>query len=166
MQCLFSCQPTRVSLLPLESQTLPLDWRQRDTLMINMYRPGSNIIQLFTPVFLMFLIRQSICPWKPFLAQSNVCGKARSLPQSGTPEMCFTRVNSSLACRHQTRLERPARYKHSSLLRTIVNYGCKQFLKPQVLKPTLYRKFRVLLKVECFIILIYLPLTLNSLAFL
>jgi hypothetical protein len=36
-------------------------------------------------------------------------GKARGLPQSGAPERCFTRVGSSLSCKHATRMETLAR---------------------------------------------------------
>ncbi len=73
----------------------------------------------------MFIISQRVCPWQAFPAQHNVLtlvGKARSLPQSGAP-----RVSSGLTLEYQTRLERLARYKHSSLLRTLVNYGHKNF---------------------------------------
>jgi hypothetical protein len=47
-------------------------------------------------------------------------GKARN------PERFFTRVDSSLAHKHETKLKKLAREKHSSLLQT-VNYGCKKF---------------------------------------
>ncbi len=53
-------------------------------------------------------------------------GKARSLPQSGAHERCITLVGSVLNHNNQTRLERPARDQHSSLLRTFVNYGRKK----------------------------------------
>jgi hypothetical protein len=52
-----------------------------------------------------------------------VVGKARSLP----PERCFTCLNSSLAYKQKTRLERLSRDKHSSFLRKFVNYGQKKF---------------------------------------
>ncbi len=42
-------------------------------------------------------------------------------------ESCFTWVGSGLTHRHQTRLERLARNKHTSLLRKSVNYGRKKF---------------------------------------
>ncbi len=41
--------------------------------------------------------------------------------------MCSTWVSSDITCKYQTRLERPAMDKHSSLLRTLVIYGCKGF---------------------------------------
>jgi hypothetical protein len=53
-------------------------------------------------------------------------GKARSLPYSGAPERFFNRVGSCFTNRHETRLERLAMDKHSSLLRTFVNYGHKK----------------------------------------
>jgi hypothetical protein len=49
--------------------------------------------------------------------------KARSLPLSGAPERIFNR--SSFTNKHETRLERLARYKHFSLLRKFINYGQK-----------------------------------------
>jgi hypothetical protein len=55
--------------------------------------------------------------------------KAKSLPQSGPPKRYFTQVSSCLTLKHQTRLERLARDKHSSLLRKIVNYGRKSFIR-------------------------------------
>jgi hypothetical protein len=47
-------------------------------------------------------------------------GKARSLPERGAFESCFTR-------KEYTMLEMLARDKHSCLLRTFVNYGIKKF---------------------------------------
>ncbi len=62
-------------------------------------------------------------------------GDTWSLPQSGAPERCFTRVSSGLTQKHETRLERLAKDKHSSLLQKSVNYVCKFFYstgpKPQ-----------------------------------
>ncbi len=52
---------------------------------------------------------------------------AQSLPQSGAPEKCFTRVGSGLTGKHQTRLERLAKDKHSSLLRKSVNCSRNKF---------------------------------------
>ncbi len=54
-------------------------------------------------------------------------GRARSLPQSGSSERCFICLGSSLASKYQTRLERSASDKNSSLLRKFVNYGRKKF---------------------------------------
>jgi len=54
--------------------------------------------------------------------------KARSLPKSGAPDRCFTLEGSGLTLKHLTRLERPAREEHSSLLQTFVNYGLKKDL--------------------------------------
>ncbi len=74
-----------------------------------------------------FVISQSVCPRQAFPAESIVSDKARSLPYSGAPERCFNRVGSFFKNRHYIRLERLAMDKHSSLLRTILNYGCKKF---------------------------------------
>ncbi len=68
-----------------------------------------------------FVISQSVCPWQALPAQF-VC-------KSRTPTLeCRTQAGSMLTCKHQTRLERLARDKHSSLLRTFVNYGRKSFI--------------------------------------
>jgi hypothetical protein len=67
----------------------------------------------------MFTISQIVCPWQTFLASLMFVGKARN------PERFFTRVGSSLANKHKTKLKRLARDKHSSLLQT-VNYECKK----------------------------------------
>ncbi len=57
-------------------------------------------------------------------------GEARSLPHSGAPGKCYTQVG--LTCKHMTRLERPAKDKHSSLSQTLVNYGRKEFYNVDV----------------------------------
>jgi hypothetical protein len=48
-------------------------------------------------------------------------GKARNLPKSGAPEMCFAKVGSGLTYKQKLL----ARDKHSSLLRTFVNFRLK-----------------------------------------
>jgi hypothetical protein len=53
--------------------------------------------------------------------------KVRSLPMSEVPEKYSTEIGSGLLRRHQTRLEKLARDKHSSLLRKSIKYGCKKF---------------------------------------
>ncbi len=75
----------------------------------------------------MFVMSQIVCPWQGFPAESNICGLQLELPQSGAPERCFTQVVSILTHKHQTKLERSARDKHSSLLRTFVKYNHKKF---------------------------------------
>ncbi len=64
---------------------------------------------------------------KPFQPSPMFVCKARGLPQSGAPEKCFNWVCYSLSNKHQTRQERLARYKHSSLLQRYVNYGRNKF---------------------------------------
>ncbi len=54
-------------------------------------------------------------------------GKAKSIPKSGAPEMCFTQVGSGLTHKYQARLEKNPRGKYSSLLQKSVNYGRKKF---------------------------------------
>jgi hypothetical protein len=61
------------------------------------------------------------------IASLMFVGKARSLLLSGACERCFIHLGSSLTSKHETRLERLARDKHSSLLRKSVNYGQKKF---------------------------------------
>ncbi len=75
-------------------------------------------------------------------------GMARSLPQIGAHERCIiTLVGSVLNHNNQTRLERPARDQHSSLLRTFVNYGHKKFYNTepwgQCYKTFLVRDLRI-----------------------
>ncbi len=64
---------------------------------------------------------------KYFQSSLMFVGKAKSLHASGASEMCFIHLGSSLTFKHQTRLERLAMDKHSSLLRKSVNYGQKSF---------------------------------------
>ncbi len=40
-----------------------------------------------------------------------------------------SRVALGLNHKHLTRLERPAKDKHSSLLQTVINWVCKSFIK-------------------------------------
>jgi len=54
-------------------------------------------------------------------------GKALSLPKSGESERCFVQVGSGLTRKHETKLDSLDRSKHSSLLRTFINYGRKSF---------------------------------------
>jgi hypothetical protein len=60
-------------------------------------------------------------------------GKARSQPSIGAPEKfftpgrCFSELGFGPTPKHQTRLERLARDKRSSLLRKFVNYDRKRF---------------------------------------
>ncbi len=87
--------------------------------------PGANVIKLFCPQFTNF---RNKLPGKPFQPRLTFVGEARSLPLRGAPEISFTWVRSSLICKHQTRLERLARDKHSSLLQKSVNYGQKSLI--------------------------------------
>ncbi len=48
-------------------------------------------------------------------------------------EHLITRVGSILTWKHYTRLERPARDEHSSLVWAFVNYGCKKFYHIELL---------------------------------
>ncbi len=54
-------------------------------------------------------------------------GKARNLPQSDAPEMCFTLVGPSLTHKNKTRPEEPAGDKQSILFQILVNYGYEKF---------------------------------------
>ncbi len=54
--------------------------------------------------------------------------KISCLPQSGASERCFSWISSSLTHKHQTRLERPARGKHSSLLKNPQIMAVKRFI--------------------------------------
>jgi hypothetical protein len=64
----------------------------------------------------------------PFQPSLMLVGKARSLPQNGAPERCFTQIGSGLTRKYYTRLERLAMDKHTSLLRNSVNYDRENFI--------------------------------------
>ncbi len=73
-------------------------------------------------------------------------GKAGSLPKSGVPEKCFTKVGLGLIGKQK----RPARDKHPSLLLTFINYGCKKSynVEPWVfINKTLYGQKRERLEI-------------------
>ncbi len=53
--------------------------------------------------------------------------KVRSVPQSVSPKGGFTWVGSGLTNKHQSKLEKLAIDKHSSLLQKFVTYGRKKF---------------------------------------
>jgi len=55
-------------------------------------------------------------PGTPSQPSFAFLGKVMRLPKSGEPERCFTWVGSGLTHRHQAKLEKPARNKHSTLL--------------------------------------------------
>ncbi len=57
-----------------------------------------------------------------------LAGKASSLPLEWSIFQVLRLVGSSHNQEHDTRLGRLARDKHSSLLRTFVNYGSKNFI--------------------------------------
>ncbi len=73
-------------------------------------------------------ISQTVCPWKTFPDQSKV-GKVRRLPRVGATERCFTQVGSGLTRKHKTRLERPAKEKHSCSFGPFISYKEIEFLK-------------------------------------
>ncbi len=60
--------------------------------------------------------------------------EGRSTSSEDAPEYFGTKdtlslKNENIMCDNQTRLERLATDKHSSLLRKFVNYGCKKFYR-------------------------------------
>ncbi len=61
-----------------------------------------------------------------FLPSLIFVGKARNLPYSGELERGFSGVGSRTTLKLAVQ-ERLATDKHSSLIRTIINYGCKMF---------------------------------------
>ena len=65
----------------------------------------------------MFKISQTVCLWQTFPAYSNA-RKVGVYPIEAPP---------GLTHKHQTKLERFARDKHSSLLYTLINYWRKMF---------------------------------------
>ncbi len=90
-------------------------------------QPGTNVISLFYGRNLQLFIISQSGPGRPFQSNLMLVYKATSLTQSGASGRCFTPVDSSLACKHQTRLQSPTR--NFRLLPTIANYGRKKFNK-------------------------------------
>ncbi len=92
------------------------------------YSPWASTIKLFTAIIYGFLQQArvfALC--KPFQSSLMFVGKARNLPWRGVPKSFFNWVGSYFTNKHQTRPERLARDKHSSLLQKSVNYGRKKF---------------------------------------
>ncbi len=70
-----------------------------------------------------FVISQSVCPGKLFQLSLMIVGKVGPY-HIEEPFSCSTiRQVPGLTLKQQTRLERPLRDKHSSLLQTFFNYG-------------------------------------------
>ncbi len=100
----------------------------------------------------MFVISQSACNQQAFPAQSIVCGQGQELTLecslSGASERFFNRVGSCITNKRQTRLEKLAREKHSSLLRKFETCGRKKFI---TLSPGLIILGQILREREYFI---------------
>ncbi len=91
--------------------------------------PGSNVLKLFYVHNLrMFVISQSVCPWKAFTACVLIVGKAGTYLSEALSRCSTLEQAPGLTHNHQTRLERLARNKQSHLLRKFVNCGQKSFL--------------------------------------
>ncbi len=57
----------------------------------------ANVIKLFTAVSYAFSeLARAFAPGKPFQPSLMFVGEARSLPENGAPERCFTQVGSAL----------------------------------------------------------------------
>ncbi len=80
----------------------------------------------------MFTVRIFV-PAKPFQPNLIFAGKTKRLPKSGALKTCFSRACFVLTCRQYTRVERLTRSKHSSPLRTIVNYIRETYYKHSTL---------------------------------
>jgi hypothetical protein len=61
-------------------------------------------------------LERFIDPGRPFLPSLIFVNKARTLPQRGTPESCFSWAGSGLTQEYKTRLENPATNEHSGLI--------------------------------------------------
>ncbi len=72
------------------------------------------------------VISQSVCPSLSSLVQC-LCVRPGAYPSEAPFRYSTLGQASGLAHKHQTRLERLARDKHSSLLRKSVNYDCNKF---------------------------------------
>jgi hypothetical protein len=97
---------------------------------VSHFHPGANPIKLFLAVN---KIRNKLeclsLASKPFQPSLMFLCNARNLSLSGAPERFFTWVGPGLSCKHYTKLERLASYKHSSLLRKFVNYAGEKFCR-------------------------------------
>jgi hypothetical protein len=74
----------------------------------------------------MFIISYSVCQMQAFPALTNIC-EMGAYSIEATFKCSTLGYASGLTHKHQTRQERFAKDKHSSLLRTLVNYGHKTF---------------------------------------
>jgi hypothetical protein len=117
LECL-SIHPSLI--LAIKVRSLPLGWRPIDTQILD---SGACTIKLLRSQFMDFHNKLGCFSRQTFLARSNVWGW-------GTLEWSTRKVLHSVGSgltHKQTRLERLARDKHSSLLRKCVNYGRKKF---------------------------------------
>jgi hypothetical protein len=63
-------------------------------------------------------------PGRPFEPIITFVRKARSITKCGSLEICSTWVGSDFTPKHLSRLKRPAKDKHFSLLNPFENYSC------------------------------------------
>jgi hypothetical protein len=101
--------------------------------------PRQNVIKLFTAVIYKCLqYARVFFPGKPFQPSLMFFDKAGAFAIE-EPFSCSTLGQApGLAHKQETRLERPATDKNSSLVLTVVDYGQKSFIKltpgPNVIK--------------------------------
>ncbi len=70
---------------------------------------GPNVIKNYGRNLLMFVIRQSVCPWKAFPAQNNISVRSNQAYTSGAPFGSLTLGQAPvLSHKHLIRLDQPA----------------------------------------------------------
>ncbi len=87
----------------------PTRWRRSSCTSAGRLRrrcSGHKVINLFTDVIYKRSLQASVLPGRPFQLLS---GKDSSLPKSGAPQRCFTRISSGLTRKHYNTLEKVCR---------------------------------------------------------
>ncbi len=108
----------KVTLQP----TRPICKSRRKQSVLNLSPQAQCYKTFYGRILRMFIISQSVCPRQVFQPSLMFESEARASFRHST-----LRQAPGFICKHQTRLEWPARDKHSSLLRKFVNYGRKKF---------------------------------------
>ncbi len=91
------------------------------------WRSGANVINFFVLNLLIFVKCDCVCPWKAF-PSLMFAGKAAAYPSEAHFRRSTLGQTAGISNKHQTRLEKLARHKHSNILWKIVNYGQKSLM--------------------------------------
>ncbi len=103
---------------------------------------GVCIIKLITAVIYRFCNKlECLSLAKPLQLRLMFVGKARGLPQSGTPERCFTWVGSGLTRKNKDYVREACEGQTLQLITKYVNYGCNKFYSTGSVLKRFLRKF-------------------------